>query len=276
MNSGRKRVLIRGIGAAGSAIAHTLFCSGYLVVLHDSPRPTHIRRGTAFVDAAFDGDAWLEGVRARRVTNLASLERTLLGREAIPVYTGNYQLVLSALRPDVLIDARMRFRDGVECQRGLAPLVIGVGPGFVAGEHVTCAIETVRSDPGRIVLSGPTRAEASNSGRVGSRCLLVHAPKAGVFSTTFDVGDRVNAGELVACVDTEELRSPLTGVLSGLTYNGVTVRARATVIEIDPRSSVEPICRVEERHRRIARGALEAIEAFSPKEIAEDPALLRR
>ena len=37
---------------------------GYSVVLHDDPKPPSTRRGMAFADAIFDGQAVLEGVRA--------------------------------------------------------------------------------------------------------------------------------------------------------------------------------------------------------------------
>jgi xanthine dehydrogenase accessory factor len=259
MSSSKKRVLVRGLGAFGSAVAHKLFVSGYLVVIHDTPRPTHIRRGMAFVDAAFDGEAWLDGVGARRLTDPASVEFGRSLRKAILVYTGNFQLLLSALRPDIVIDARMRGAGRAEYQKDCAQLVIGVGPGFVAGEHVDCAVETDPSDAGRLVISGPTHSLREEPHGVAGRGRLVHAPKAGVFSTTLDVGDHVDAGDLVATVDTVELRSPLTGVLSGIVYNGVAVAERAAVIEVDPRSDAELIRCVGDRPRCVADGVLEAI-----------------
>jgi xanthine dehydrogenase accessory factor len=262
MKSGKKRVLVRGIGATGSAVAHKLFVSGYLVVIHDSPRPAHIRRGMAFVDAAFDGEAWLEGVGAQHITDPASTEFFRSLHKAILVYTGNYQLLLSALRPDILIDARMRFRGGPEHQKDRAPLVIGVGPGFVAGEHVDCAVETEPAEAGRVVIAGPTCGRPGEPRAISGRGQLVEAPKAGVFSTTLDVGDHVDAGELVAQVDTVELRSPLTGVVSGIVYNGVAVNARAMVIEVAPKDDVERIYGLGERSRRVADGVLDAIERF--------------
>jgi xanthine dehydrogenase accessory factor len=58
------RVLVRGAGDVGSAVAHRLFGAGYGVVVHEEPEPTATRRGMAFADAAFDGHAVLAGVRA--------------------------------------------------------------------------------------------------------------------------------------------------------------------------------------------------------------------
>ncbi|GAB4450066.1 MAG: hypothetical protein Fur0044_45620 [Anaerolineae bacterium] len=67
------RVLVRGSGDIGSAVAHVLFRAGYAVAIHDIPQPTATRRKMAFTDAIFDGRARLEGVEARRVDNLVQL-----------------------------------------------------------------------------------------------------------------------------------------------------------------------------------------------------------
>ncbi len=45
------RVLVRGVGDIGSAVAHQLFHAGHVVVvLHDGEQPTTTRRGMAFAD----------------------------------------------------------------------------------------------------------------------------------------------------------------------------------------------------------------------------------
>ena len=67
------RVLIRGSGDVGSAVAHLLLRSGHDVVIHDVALPAAPRRGMAFADAIFDGACELDGVRARRVDATAAL-----------------------------------------------------------------------------------------------------------------------------------------------------------------------------------------------------------
>ena len=64
---GTVRVLIRGVGEIGSAVARRLFIAGHAVVVHDGEQPTTTRRGMAFADAVFDGHATLDGVTAVRV-----------------------------------------------------------------------------------------------------------------------------------------------------------------------------------------------------------------
>ena len=80
------KVVVRGVGDIGSAVAHRLFLSSCAVAIHDDPKPTTTRRGMAFTDAVFDGRATLEGVDARRAHDLAQVEELLASRRAIPVY----------------------------------------------------------------------------------------------------------------------------------------------------------------------------------------------
>ncbi|ABO60174.1 carbon monoxide dehydrogenase maturation protein (plasmid) [Burkholderia vietnamiensis] len=136
----RLPVLVRGTGDIGSAIALALFRDGYPILLHDGPAPTAMRRGMAFTDAVFDGTAVLDGVTARRVDSCAP-----------------FHDVLAVAMWSAIIDARLRKRAIPEPLRGLAPITIGVGPNFVAGETVDFAIETsLDGRQGMIVESGST------------------------------------------------------------------------------------------------------------------------
>ena len=66
---------------------------------------------------------------------------TACGR-AIPMVRVDLPATLAAIRPDVLIDARMRKREIPERQAGLAPLTIGLGPNFLAGLSTDLVVET--------------------------------------------------------------------------------------------------------------------------------------
>jgi xanthine dehydrogenase accessory factor len=136
------RVLVRGVGDVGSAIAVALFRAGYAVALHDEPAPVTPRRGMAFADAVFDGAATLDGLTALRVDTSAELRVALTARAVVPVTVVPISQVLDAADWSVVIDARMRKRAVPERQRGMAPLTIGLGPNFIAGENVDLAIET--------------------------------------------------------------------------------------------------------------------------------------
>lgn len=136
------KILVRGVGDIGSAVAHRLFHEGYSVVVHDDPKPASTRRGMAFADAIFDGQALLDGVRAVHAYGFDQVKEVLAVQEVIPVCVRDVGLLLTAIQPHVLVDARMRKHGVPEVQRGLAELTIGLGPNLVAGSHADVVIET--------------------------------------------------------------------------------------------------------------------------------------
>jgi xanthine dehydrogenase accessory factor len=259
------RVLVRGTGDVGSAVAHALFRAGCKVVLHDVPRPSHTRRGKAFVDALFDGKAQLAEVYGKHAWQIEQLRCMLECGRAIPVVTGVIEGVAFDVCPDVLIDARMRKRAVPEPQRHLAAHSIGLGPNFVAGGQTEIAIETAwGNELGHIVRQGATRPLAGEPSAIEghARDRYVYAPLAGEFLTAFEIGMRVTAGQPVAHIGEAKLLAPLTGRLRGLTHTGVEVAAGAKVIEVDPRDGGADIYGIGGRPGRIAQGVLAALEAL--------------
>jgi xanthine dehydrogenase accessory factor len=156
----------------------------------------------------------------------------------------------------------MRKRSHPETQRGLAPLTIGLGPNFTAGETVDLAIETSWEALGRVVREGPTLPLAGEPRELGGhgRDRYVYAPVAGLFRTNRDIGEPVQAGEIVAAIDATPLHAPLSGVLRGLTHDGVPVAVGTKVIEVDPRGDPASVRGIGERPRRIAAGVLAALQ----------------
>lgn len=259
------RVVIRGVNDIASAVAHRLFLNGAAVVVHEREQPSVSRRGMAFADAIFAGRAELAGVTAVLVTDLTQVLPLLTARETIPVAVAELSALLAAVRPAVLVDARMRKRAIPETQRGLAPLTIGLGPNFVAGETVDLAIETAwGADLGTVVARGPTRPLAGEPRPLAGhgRDRYVYAPAAGVFRTHRRVGEAIMAGEIVAYLDALPLSAPLDGVLRGLTHDGVPVASGTKVIEVDPRGADAAVKGIGERPDRIANGVLNALSMW--------------
>jgi xanthine dehydrogenase accessory factor len=257
------RVLIRGIGDIGSAVAHRLFREGYAVVLHDGPMPTTTRRGMAFADAVFEGHASLDGVHAVRAHDIARVKESLDSRNAIPVYVRDIGALLAHLHPSVLVDARMRKHAAPEVQRELAPLTIGLGPQLIAGRHADVVVETSWEGLGAVITDGASRPLAGEPREIAGhgRDRYVYAPLDGVFRTKTRIGDAVRTGQEIAAIGSMALLAPLDGILRGLTRDGVPVSVRTKVIEVDPRSREAEVRGIGERPRRIADGVLSAIRA---------------
>jgi xanthine dehydrogenase accessory factor len=256
------RVLIRGSGDVGSAVAHLLQRSGHHVVIHDVALPAAPRRGMAFADAIFDGACELDGVRARLLESIDTLPDATT--DDVLLTTAPFERALAATAPDVLVDARMRKRAQPEQQRGLAPLTIGLGPNFVAGETADLAIETQWGDAlGAVLEHGPTRALGGEprdfDGHARDR--FVYAPVAGVMRTQAQIAQRVVAGEPIAAIGDAQLLAPLDGILRGLVHDGVPVEAGAKVLEVDPRGDISKVTGIGVRPGLIAAGVVAAINA---------------
>ncbi|BEP52035.1 nitrate reductase associated protein [Variovorax sp. V116] len=255
-------VVVRGSGDVGSAVAHALYMRGARVIVHDDPAPAHLRRRMSFADALFDGRSTLDGVVARHAHDLEALHAIEAVDEQLPVCDAPLDALLAKYKPDVLIDARMRKRALIEDQRPLAPVVIGLGPGFDTHANCNIAIETAWGDDlGKVVRDGPTRdlsGEPRPLGGVG-RERFIYAPQGGHWRTRLAIGSPVDQGQEVGRLNDLPIAAPLSGVLRGLCHDGVTVSARQKLVEVDPRANTQ-VTSLGERPRAIAEGVLTAID----------------
>lgn len=259
----RRAALILGAGDMGSAVAHVLHGAGWAVAIADDPRPAHPRRGMAFADALWDGQAVLAGLVAHRAGDLAALAALLAAGDAVAVTDLRLDAVCPGPPFAALVDARMKKRATPPDRRGLAPLAIGLGVGFAPGVNCDIAIETSWEALGRRVETGttlPLRGEPRPIAGVG-RERAVYAAEAGVVRTSHRIGDRVATGDAVLAIGSRWLRAPLAGCLRGLMRDGVAVAAGAKVLEVDPRGDPALCFGLGERPRRVAeavRGILGA------------------
>jgi xanthine dehydrogenase accessory factor len=262
---GGQRALVLGCGDVGSAVAHQLFRAGVQVVLCDLPRSAHARRGMAFTDALFDGEATLAGVTARRVADCAEVRECWREGAAVALLTIPEAEVLAAMSFDLLVDATMRRNRPPGDIRQHAPLTIGVGPGFAPGENCHVAIESqwgaqlgaVLDDRRTAPLAGGPKPLAG----VG-RERFVPAPVDGVWRTRAALGGHVGTGDVVGMLEGLPIRAPLDGTLRGVTRDGVRVRAGQRIVEVDPRESPQ-VFGLGERPLAVATGVLRALATRS-------------
>jgi len=257
----RSPVLVRGAGDVGSAVAAVLFRAGFAVALHDEPAPAAPRRGMAFADAVFDGAAVLDGLTALRVDTSAELRDALAAREVVPVTVVPFSQTLEAAAWSAVIDARMRKRAVPESQRGMAPLTIGLGPNFVAGQTVDLAVETMWGERlGAIIEVGSTLPLAGKPRPIGGvgRARFVYAPVSGRLETSARIGDRVEEGAVIRNDWRDRAARADRGSASGPDAERRRGRHSHEVIEVDPRGDAAAFG-LGERPRRIAEGVLKAL-----------------
>lgn len=253
-------VLVLGLSEAASAVACRLHAAAIPVALVAGAEPplAH-RRLMAFADAWFDGSAWLDGLEARRVAGPG----VPLSAGFVPILDSPVAEILAAARWRALVDARLRKRAEPERWRGLAPLTIGLGPGFVAGGNVDLAIETEWGERlGAVVETGPTRPLAGEPRAIDGigRERLVYADRPGMFRHERAIGGAVRAGAVIATLADAPIRAPLDGTLRGIVRDGVLVARATKLLEVDPRPPERAVCRgIGPRPRRIADGVAEAL-----------------
>ena len=256
------KVLVRGSGDVASAVAHRLFSLGHCVLIQEVGQPVYTRRAMAFTDAVFDGKADLQGVLAKRPNTAPDVAHMLQCGRAIPVFVGPLSDALQLLHPDVLVDARMYKRKLPEAQRGLAPLTIGLGPNFVAGEHADLVIETAWGEQlGKVLHHGPSLPLEGEPRPIAglTRERFVVANEAGVLSDPVAIGTWVEAGEQVALLNAQPIFAPIRGYVRGICHAGVHLDKGVRLLEIDPRSEGAHFSGLGERPQRIAAAVVSAL-----------------
>jgi xanthine dehydrogenase accessory factor len=267
-------VLIRGGGDLASGVALRLHRTGMRVVITELEQPVVIRRSVSFAEAIYQGETMVEEVAARRVGDIAVIQEAWKAR-IIPVLVDPECSVLNELNEDlsgsrisVLVDACMTKRPP-DLGKDSAPFVIGLGPGFTAGDDCHAVIETNRGHYlGRVIWKGSASANTGvpEGFRGEFQDRVLRSPADGMFLSDRKICDRLEAGEKVAEVNDQVITAPFKGVLRGLLHPGLYVRHGFKVGDIDPRDDPRYCSSVSDKSLAIAGGVLEAILVYKSRQ----------
>lgn len=257
-------ILIRGGGDLASGVALRLHRAGLNLLITERPQPLAVRRLVSFAEAIYRGQIIVEGLTARHVQTDDEALACFAARE-IPILIDPNLNLLSASQvlsaPLALIDARMT-KLPPESGLPVAPLVIGLGPGFVAGQNCHAAIETNRGHfLGRVIWLGAPEADTGIPGTVARHQSdrVLRAPADGTFVTHLDIGSRLQAGQLIAEVSGTPIVAPFDGLLRGLLHAGLPVECGTKVGDLDPRNDPRFATLISEKSLAIGGGVLEAL-----------------
>jgi xanthine dehydrogenase accessory factor len=129
------RIMIRGTGEMASGVASRLYRSNFRrILMTDFQEPVAVRRSVSFCEAIRTGTHAVQGTRAQRVERLSEVPNVWIA-EALPVVADQDNIVRDISSPDILADAVMAEKD-TGTRLTDAPLVIGLGPGFVGGKDI--------------------------------------------------------------------------------------------------------------------------------------------
>ncbi len=253
-------VLLRGGGDLASGVAIRLFRAGWRVLITELPQPLAVRRLVSFSEAVYTGEICIEEVRGRLA---ASAEQALeiIDQGCIPILVDPPAAVRSVFHPDVIVDGRMT-KQSPGMGMDAADMVIGLGPGFCAGQDCHAVIETIRGPSlGRVIWSGQAEPDTGIPERVGDRQAerVLRAPCDGLFAARAEICDLLEAGQVVAEVNGCPIKAPFHGLLRGLIQSGVEVQKGVKVGDIDPRLDTRLCVQASDKALAVGGGVMEAI-----------------
>ena len=297
-------IICRGAGDLATGIIHRLHRAGHRVIALETDYPAAIRRQVSFCEAVYDGSAAVEGVTARLVPALTDAEtdtetysgindtpaahivsekwdssaiEAVLEAGEVPLLIDPKGESIALLKPDVVVDAIIA-KKNLGTTINMAPLVIGVGPGFTAGHDVHLVIESMRGhNLARIITDGMAQHNTGVPGNIAGFTSerVIHAPAAGYIHDVRKIGDIVQKGDEIARIypDKESydnalseyvpVNATITGIIRGLIREGYYFREGFKIADIDPRESELTNCfTISDKARSIAGSVLEAVSAF--------------
>lgn len=297
-------IICRGAGDLATGIIHRLHRAGHRVIALETDYPAAIRRQVSFCEAVYDGSAAVEGLTARLVPALTDAEtdtetysgindtpaahiasekwdssviEAVLEAGEVPLLIDPKGESIALLKPDVVVDAIIA-KKNLGTTIDMAPLVIGVGPGFTAGQDVHLVIESMRGhNLARIITDGMAQPNTGVPGNIAGFTSerVIHAPAAGYIHDVRKIGDIVQKGDEIARIypDKESydnalseyvsVNATITGIIRGLIREGYYFREGFKIADIDPRESELTNCfTISDKARSIAGSVLEAVSAF--------------
>ena len=297
-------IICRGAGDLATGIIHRLHRAGHRVIALETDYPAAIRRQVSFCEAVYDWSAAVEGVTARLVPALADAEtdtETYSGENDTPaahivsekwdssaieavLEAGEVPLLIdpkgesiALLKPDVVVDAIIA-KKNLGTTINMAPLVIGVGPGFTAGQDVHLVIESMRGhNLARIITDGMAQPNTGVPGNIAGFTSerVIHAPAAGYIYDVRKIGDIVQKGDEIARIYPDKgsydnklseyvpVNATITGIIRGLIREGYYFKEGFKIADIDSREGELSNCfTISDKARSIAGSVLEAVSAF--------------
>lgn len=264
----KELIIVRGGGDIATGVIHKLHQCGYPALVLETEQPSAIRRHAAFSEAAYEGVFTVEGVTCVRVLSTEQAWDAMdSGRVAL--MTDPQGEIIRKEKPFAVVDAILAKRN-LGTTRDMAPLVIGLGPGFTAGEDVDAVIETMRGHQlGRIIRQGQAIPDTGVPGTIegiGTE-RVIHAAHEGIIRNVKSIADFVVRGETIAWIEGEketyEVAASISGILRGLIRDGYPVTKGFKIADIDPRRSEYENCfTISDKARCIAGGVLEAVAGF--------------
>lgn len=258
-------VIVRGGGDIATGTIDKLVQCGFPVLVLETANPSAIRRNVAFSEAVYQGSQTVEGLTCRLAADVEEAA-ALLGREGLALLVDPAGESIAQFRPLAVVDAILAKRNLGTC-RDMAPITVGLGPGFEAGADVDAVVETMRGHSlGRVLYQGCAIPNTGIPGVVGGYAAqrVIRSPADGILRNVKKIMDTVKQGETIAVIEGENgsaaVEATLDGLLRGLIRDGYPVTKGFKIADIDPRLDEYENCfTISDKARCVAGGVVEAI-----------------
>lgn len=272
-------VVVRGAGDIATGAIQRLFHAGFGVVVLDIPLPSAIRWRASLCPALPRGRWQVEDMLGVRADTWDEAFALVKESNVVPVMPDPDANVLEQVRPWAVVDAILA-KYNLGTHRGMAPVTVGLGPGFTAGVDVDYVVETMRGhDLGRVITSGVAIPNTGVPGLIAGRAheRVLHAPIAGTVEVVRGLGSIVEEGEVICRIhgddgDVADVTSVIKGVVRGMIPDGFWARHRLKIADVDPRLElVTSIDTISDKSRAVGGATLDAVLQGLRREGLWDP-----
>ena len=261
LNINETVVVVRGGGDIATGSIQKLYRAGFKVLVLEIAKPSAIRREVAFCEAVYEKEIVIEGIKAKLCSNLEEIERCW-DKKQIPILIDSKGESIEKVKPQVVVDAILA-KKNCGTTIDMAPITIGLGPGFIAGEDVDIVVETMRGhNLGKLIFEGRPMENTGIPGIIKGvgKERVIYSPCKGVIKNISKIGDMVEKNQIIATVNGVEVLATISGVLRGLIRDGYEVPERFKIADIDPREEELANCfTISDKARAVGGAVLEAV-----------------
>lgn len=255
------RVIVRGGGDIASGTIQKLHRAGFMVLVLEIDKPITIRRKASFSEAVYDGVTEVEGIKGVLVSSEEEILK-VWEEGNVPLVVDPKGEFINIIQPVALVDAILA-KKNLGTTKEMAPITVALGPGFKAGLDAHIVIETMRGhDLGRLIFEGYTKKNTGSPGVIGGYDIerVIYSPYEGRIKNLKEIGDLVEAGEILALIDGQQVKTLIPGVLRGIIKEGFEVKVGLKIADVDPRmEQVKNCTTISDKARTIGGGVLEGI-----------------
>ncbi|NMB08082.1 MAG: EF2563 family selenium-dependent molybdenum hydroxylase system protein [Tissierellia bacterium] len=260
-------VIVRGGGDIASGIIYRLYKAGFKILVLEIEKPLSIRRTVSFSEAVYEGEVEIEGVKGILINNLDNIWE-VMEEGNIPIYIDPKGESIDILKPMAVVDSILA-KKNLGTHRKMAPITIGIGPGFEATVDVDLVVESQRGhNLGKVIEKGFAAEDTGIPGAtLGYREERVLRAKGdGIFKANYKIGDRVKKGDVIGTVGDVEIVAEIDGIIRGILKEGLYVKNGLKIGDIDPRGDVENVFTISDKARAVGGGVLEGILYLKQRE----------